>query len=304
MANETITNQVAQLDDSNYDEDDWFESLRGMVETVDNKVAIKEYDDTDFKDYTGMKRANKLDHAMAICLFQKKLASNGTGVRPKIFDSDFPDINAASTIRKDRNLKKDETARKSVTFSAAMKVLRDLKIIHRDLKPGNILLSFGRTYTADSPLPFEITIKIADFGESRFLTSGYLATSRVGTPGYMAPEIACGPYDAKVDLWSLGVIMYEMVIGPFDGFIIRLTPNSWPEFPAGTSQDLSKIINGLLKKAPEDKISFEQLFNHRFIKVNAIKNLRGILLVRRAYLMLRFDSIQWALNQATIVHWK
>ncbi|KAK2702260.1 hypothetical protein QYM36_019122 [Artemia franciscana] len=113
MANETITNQVAQLDDSNYDEDDWFESLRGMVETVDNKEAIKEYDDTDFKDYTGMKRADKLDHAMARCLFQKKLASNGTGVGPKIFDSDFPDINAASTIRKDRNLKKDKTARKS-----------------------------------------------------------------------------------------------------------------------------------------------------------------------------------------------
>ncbi|KAK2702252.1 hypothetical protein QYM36_019114 [Artemia franciscana] len=156
-----------------------------------------------------------------------------------------------------------------------MKVLRELKIIHRDLKPGNILLSFGRTYTADSPLPFEITIKIADFGESRFLTSGYLATSRVGTPGYMAPEIACGPYDAKVDLWSLGVIMYEMVILPFDGFIIRLTPNSWPEFPAGTSQDLSEIINGLLKRAPEDRISFEQLFNHRFIKVNTIWKSKG-----------------------------
>ncbi|KAK2723790.1 hypothetical protein QYM36_002212 [Artemia franciscana] len=91
-----------------------------MVETVDNKEAVKEYDDADFKDYTGMKCANKLDNAMAICLFQKKLASNGTGVRPEIFDSDFPDINAASTIRKDKNLKTDETARESGRRSSSV----------------------------------------------------------------------------------------------------------------------------------------------------------------------------------------
>lgn len=62
-------------------------------------------------------------------------------------------------------------------------------------------------------------LKIADFGISKIL-SGEMLTTNCGTPVYMAPEIwKMLEYDAKVDVWSMGVVMYYLLSGthPFDG---------------------------------------------------------------------------------------
>jgi serine/threonine-protein kinase len=123
-------------------------------------------------------------------------------------------------------------------------------VIHRDLKPENIFLARGPTG--------QITPKLLDFGISRIVSADFermTATgTTVGTPAYMSPEQvrADGPIDARTDVWSLGVILFEIVSGsrPFqaDGpgglFLKIATEPAMPldEALPGTPRALSDVV--------------------------------------------------------------
>jgi hypothetical protein len=93
-------------------------------------------------------------------------------------------------------------------MSAGVAYLHDHGIVHRDLKPGNVFQEDG-------------IVKIGDYGLSKFIScsqrSGH--TGSVGTVHYMAPEVANGRYGKEVDIYALGIVLYEMITGhvPFDG---------------------------------------------------------------------------------------
>ena len=101
----------------------------------------------------------------------------------------------------------------SVQIASALSAAHEAEIVHRDIKPQNIMVR------PDGQ------VKIVDFGlaelaKSRALTTDLEAPTRsydnevIGTPFYMSPEQVCGcPLDARTDIWSLGVIVYEMVTG-------------------------------------------------------------------------------------------
>jgi serine/threonine protein kinase len=137
-------------------------------------------------------------------------------------------------------------------------------VIHRDLKPANIIVLPPKQYTK-----FE-TVKVVDFGLAKPLRGGWspvvtIPGQQLGTPLYMSPEQWTGDssdLDARTDIYSLGVIMYEMLTGrpPFTGHSVgeimwKHVNEVPPPFPAhlGVPPGLAHIILRALSKNPKDR---------------------------------------------------
>jgi serine/threonine protein kinase len=136
-------------------------------------------------------------------------------------------------------------------------------VIHRDIKPANILLhSLHGEVTVDSSLTNEIEPILTDFGLARVTHSVTQTESGVvsGTPVYMSPEQARGAkVDHRSDLYSLGVMLYEMLAGrvPFEGestvtVILKLI-NEPPPPIENISPELQSIIGKALAKEPDHR---------------------------------------------------
>jgi len=93
-------------------------------------------------------------------------------------------------------------------IAAGVGHLHDHGIVHRDLKPANIFSEEG-------------LVKVGDYGLSKFISCSRRSgqTESIGTVHYMAPEVANGRYGKEIDIYAMGVILYEMLTGcvPFDG---------------------------------------------------------------------------------------
>lgn len=136
-------------------------------------------------------------------------------------------------------------------------------VIHRDIKPANILLhSKNGEFTENSILTKHVEPVITDFGLARISHSGQQTASGFvsGTPTYMSPEQAGGSkVDHRTDIYSLGIILYEMVAGrvPFEGdtaiTIIFKHINEPPPPIDGISAELQAVIDKALAKQPDNR---------------------------------------------------
>lgn len=149
-----------------------------------------------------------------------------------------------------------------------LKYLKTQNVMHRDLKPQNLLLTNDKQ-----------TLKISDFGFAKVLSSDEsMAETMCGTPYYMAPEIMHNKkYLSKADLWSVGIITYEIFYGTYPYGDNVVGPYEWrdkidtveikyPSFPLETDNELSEsavsLLKELLQKDPEKRISWERYFIH------------------------------------------
>lgn len=181
-------------------------------------------------------------------------------------------------------------------LASALEFLRKGNFIHRDVKPQNLLLNPSPLFYAKfkpealaeagdeknllvpaagiETLP---VLKIADFGFARSLPSTSLAETLCGSPLYMAPEILrYEKYDAKADLWSVGTVLYEMMVGkpPFRATnhveLLRKIERGEDriKFPEEVvlSDSMKRLIRGLLKRNPVERISFGDFFSNTVIK--------------------------------------
>jgi hypothetical protein len=134
-------------------------------------------------------------------------------------------------------------------ISAGVSHLHDCGIVHRDLKPGNIFMDEGM-------------VKIGDYGLSKFISCSRRSgqTQSVGTFHYMAPEIGQGRYGKEIDVYALGIILYEMLTGhvPFDGEssqeIIMKHLTAQPRLDR-VPAPYRNVIARALAKDPEQRIS-------------------------------------------------
>jgi len=95
---------------------------------------------------------------------------------------------------------------------SAVAYMHEEGVVHRDLKPENLLYYSSSSNIKSGP-DAESKIMISDFGLSKMEESGVMATA-CGTPGYVAPEVlAQKPYGKAVDVWSIGVISYNLLCG-------------------------------------------------------------------------------------------
>ncbi|CAH0489115.1 hypothetical protein KXD40_002338 [Peronospora effusa] len=162
----------------------------------------------------------------------------------------------------------------------ALNYLHSCNILHRDIKPENILLASG-----DSG-----DIKLSDFGIAKILEdeddgarSRGRAYTSCGTDYYVAPEVLNGEgYDSKVDLWSLGVVLYIMQVTVLCGFppfaedenglesVYLKIRSGALDFPhpywTNVSDGAKDLIRNLLDVSPQDRFSAAQALSHPWIK--------------------------------------
>ena len=161
-------------------------------------------------------------------------------------------------IDKRKKLKEIEVQYYITQLIQALIHLHDRNIVHRDLKLGNIFLT-GK-----------MELKLGDFGLAKKLSfRDEKISEMVGTPAYMAPEILENMgYSLEVDIWSLGVIMYYLIIGklPFNKpnqEDIKRVSYTFPK-KAIISRAAKSLIEQILVKDPKERPSLKQILRHDF----------------------------------------
>lgn len=174
-----------------------------------------------------------------------------------------------TNILKNKPLKEKYAKKYMRQLAHGLKYLYDKNILHRDLKLQNILVT-------DS-----YDIVITDFGFARYFEDDCMLKTLCGSPLYMSPEILIKKsYNNKSDLWSVGIIMYELLFAqvPFKASnMIDLMkkvkhkdvviPEEYKDIISNEAQDL---LFYLLKKNPKNRIDWEDFFNHEWFKYDDI----------------------------------
>ena len=190
----------------------------------------------------------------------------------------------------------------AIDLARALHYAHDQGVVHRDMKPSNILFA-----------PSTGKAKIADFGIARLESTEELAKTQsgvvFGTPRYMSPEQASGfDTDGRTDLFSLGVMLYEMLTGTkaFDAptttslllQIVQDQPRSFKDVQPKVPTGLQKVVMKLLAKEPDKRFQTGNELAEALERELEAEIEREAELERNKFVPLR---IKWALTMGGIV---
>jgi serine/threonine protein kinase len=214
---------------------------------------------------------NKLNHPCIVRLKGCCLQTNNEGA--KLIMEYVGGGSLKRLLKSDSKIPEWWTAtRKAIAIAEiviGMKYIHSQGFIHRDLKPTNILLDDDRN------------VKISDFGTSRVYEVD-VTMSNVGTPLYMAPEVPDGHYDRKVDVYSFGIIVYEIITGNglFSndgdkmGLFIDMQKGKRPNIPESVLPFSRDLITKCWSAEPSERPEFEEIW--RSLEKAEFKVLPGV----------------------------
>ena len=176
------------------------------VSDAGKEVALKLLHRHPDAELRGIAHCLNLKHPNLIHLFDLK--TDDRGERWVVMEYVFGESLAQWINRYPTGLPADLVKEWFAALCRGVGYLHDQGIVHRDLKPANVFIENGH-------------LKVGDYGLSRrvSISQGGDMTQGVGTPNYMAPEIKSGNYTQSIDIYALGVMLFEMLTGhpPFDG---------------------------------------------------------------------------------------
>lgn len=190
-------------------------------------------------------------------------------------------------LEEDKKMNEEQIRQIAIQLGQALHYLHKNRIIHRDMKPQNILIGGDGV------------MKLCDFGFARAMSSSTVVlTSIKGTPLYMAPELVQErPYNHSVDLWSFGIILYELFCGKPPFFtnqlcsLIKLIVKKSVKYPSEMSKNFRGFLEGLLVKEPEKRMKWGDILDHPFLrKTNLDVNKEKVMLVRYGEWMRKLAS--------------
>ena len=167
---------------------------------------------------------------------------------------------------------------------SAMEYLSSKEIMHRQIKLDNILINYDDENDRINNNIMKATIKLIDFSFAIILKKGELTSTILGSPINMSPillhklnndpEYENIGYDEKEDIWSLGTICYELLMGrsafesdDMDVLYKKVEKGDY-YVPITFSKETVSFLNGMLQYDPNKRLSFNELSNHKFLKKN------------------------------------
>jgi serine/threonine protein kinase len=167
----------------------------------------------------------------------------------------------------------------------AFKYIHERKIIHRDIKLDNILLSYDNEEDKKNFNLMKAQAKIIDFGFACRINKSGLQYTTLGSPINMDPIILKKlrtssnksrqlGYNQKADIWSLGTVCYEMLIGKsafdaedMDDLVKKIESGKY-NVPTTLSSEVVSFLNGMLQYEGKNRLTAEQLSRHDFLTKN------------------------------------
>lgn len=158
----------------------------------------------------------------------------------------------------------------------AIRYCHKMGIVHRDIKPENIMI--------DKKEPSGlIRVKLIDFGVAKIFNKNTSNKTFAGSNIYMAPEIFRADYDESCDIWSIGMILYILLIGvpPFHGkneneITIAIKKGKYDTLSKeyiSLSENAKDLINKLLKYNPKERITAKEALRHPWFNTDDVKNI-------------------------------